>query len=106
MPTVAEVFEAMPERFDKEAAAGMNAVYQYDITGDDGGQWYTAIADGELTVGTGTHDNPNITLTISAPDYLDMIDGKLNGQMAFMTGKLKIKGDMALGMKLGSLFKT
>ena len=38
-------------------------------------------------------------------DYLDMINGKLNGQMAFMTGKLKIAGDMGLALKLQNLFK-
>lgn len=106
MATVAEIFEAMPSKFKKDAASGMNAVYQYDITGDGGGKWYTAIADGELTVGEGEHDSPNITITISAGDYADLVEGKLNGQMAFMTGKLKVKGDMSLAMKLGSLFET
>lgn len=105
MPTVPEIFEAMPSKFKKDAAAGMNAVYQYDITGDGGGKWYTVINDGEIDVKEGEHENPNITLVIDAADYVDLVDGKLNGQMAFMTGKLKIKGDMSLGMKLGSLFE-
>jgi putative sterol carrier protein len=105
MPTVEEVFAAMPASFQKDAAAGMNAVYQFDITGDGGGKWYAAIADGELEVVKGEHESPNITLTMADEDYLAMIAGTLAGQAAFMTGKLKIKGDMSLAMKLDSLFK-
>ena len=47
---------------------------------------------------------PNLTLTMSSQDWLDMVAGKLSGQMAFMSGKLKLKGDMGLAMKLGSMF--
>ena len=53
----------------------------------------------------GTHASPNMTLTMTAKDYVDMIMGKLNGQMAFMSGKLKIAGDMGLAMKMQTLFK-
>ena len=105
MPTVEEVFAGMPASFQKDAAAGMNAVYQYDITGDGGGKWYATIKEGELEVVKGEHENPNITLTMADEDYLAMIAGNLDGQAAFMTGKLKIKGDMSLAMKLGSIFK-
>lgn len=104
MPTVNEIFEAMPAHFKKDAAAGMSAVYQYDVTGDGGGKWYTEIKEGDLTVTEGEHDSPNITITIGAQDYIDMIEGKLNEQVAFVTGKVKIKGDMSLAMKLKSLF--
>jgi len=104
MATVKEIFELMPTRFNKDAAAGMNAVYQFDITGEGGGQWHADIVDGEITVSEGTHDSPNITLTMADQDYIDMVEGRLNGQMAFMSGKLKIKGDMSLAMKIGQLF--
>ncbi len=102
--TVQESFDAMTTNFNSEKAAGMNCTYQWDVTGDGGGQWNAVIADGALTVSSGTADNPNITITISAGDWLDMLNGKLDGQMAFMSGKLKIKGDMSLAMKLKTLF--
>ena len=102
--TVKEAFDAMPSSFKAEAAAGMNVVYQYCIEGDGGGDWNCVIADGALTVNEGTHDSPNVTLTMAAPDFIDLINGKLNGQMAFMAGKLKISGEMSLAMKLGALF--
>src|ERR1700749_819800 len=68
-------------------------------------QFHCAIADETIDVRSGTCEKPNITLTMKESDYLDMINGKLNGQMAFMTGKLKIAGDMGLALKLQSLFK-
>ncbi len=105
MPTVEEVFAGMPAKFQKDAAADMNAVYQYDITGDGGGKWYAAIKEGELEVIKGEHENTNITLTMADEDYPAMIAGTLDGQAAFMAGKLKVKGDMSLAMKLASIFK-
>jgi putative sterol carrier protein len=102
--SIKEVFAAMPTRFNAGAAKGLNAVYQFDLTGDNGGKYNLAINDGQLTVGEGTHASPNITITMAASDYLDMVNGKLNPQMAFMSGKLKIAGDMGLAMKMQQLF--
>lgn len=99
-----QVFDEMPKRLNKDAASGMNAVYQFDMTGEGGGKWYASIANDQCEVKEGTHPSPNITITSSAQDYLDIVNGKLNPQMAFMTGKLRIAGDMGLALKLQSLF--
>jgi putative sterol carrier protein len=104
MPTVKETFEAMPARFRADRAAGTTAVIQYDISGDGGGTWHAAIKDGACTVGAGPGANPNLTLQMASQDWLDMLSGKQSGQMLFMSGKLKVKGDMGLAMKLGSMF--
>jgi putative sterol carrier protein len=69
-------------------------------------QYHCTIANETIDVQLGTHEKPNITISMKESDYLDMINGKLNGQMAFMTGKLKIAGDMGLALKLQSLFKS
>ena len=104
MPTVRESFEAMPSRFRADKAAGTNATIQYDISGDGGGTWNAVIKDGACTVTQGAAASPNLTLMISAQDWVDMLSGKQSGQMLFMSGKLKVKGDMGLAMKLGSMF--
>jgi putative sterol carrier protein len=101
---VPDVFKGMPDRFNAGAAKGMKAVYQFDLTGDGGGKYNLAIDDGKLAVADGAHASPNITITMAAADYLDMVNGKLNPQMAFMSGKLKIAGDMGLAMKMAQLF--
>jgi putative sterol carrier protein len=104
MPTVKESFDAMPSRFRSDKAAGANAVIQYDVSGEGGGTWNAVIKDGTCTVTPGAAPTPNLTLQISAQDWLDMLSGKQSGQMLFMSGKLKVKGDMGLAMKLGSMF--
>lgn len=104
MPTVSETFQAMPGRFRGDKATGTNAVIQYDVSGEGGGTWNAVIKDGTCTVSQGPATNPNLTLQISAQDWLDMLSGKQSGQMLFMSGKLKVKGDMGLAMKLGSMF--
>lgn len=106
MPTVNETFDAMTSKFRPDKAQGVNAVIQYDIAGDQGGTWHAVIKDGACMVQSGAAPSPTLTLNMSAPDWLDMIAGKLSGQMAFMSGKLKLKGDMGLAMKLGSLFQV
>ena len=105
MPTVHETFEAMPGRFRAEKASGTNATIQYDISGDGGGTWNAVIKDGQCAVAAGPATTPNLTLQIAAQDWLDMLSGKQSGQMLFMSGKLKVKGDMGLAMKLGSMFQ-
>lgn len=103
-PTCKQVFDEMPKRFNKEAAKGLNAIFQFDLSGDDGGKWHVLIDNDRCDVKEGPHASPNITISMSAKDYLDMVAGKLNGQMAFMTGKLRIAGDMGLALRLQSLF--
>jgi putative sterol carrier protein len=104
MATVKETFEAMPGRFRADKAAGTSATIQYDITGEGGGTWNAVIKDGTCTVNDGPAPSPNLTLQVAAQDWLDMVSGKQAGQMLFMSGKLKVKGDMGLAMKLGSMF--
>ena len=99
-----EVFDNMASRLNKDAAKGLNAVYQFDLSGDGGGKWAVLINDEQCQVQSGAHASPNITISMAANDYLDLVNGKLNDQMAFMTGKLKVAGDMGLALKLRSLF--
>jgi putative sterol carrier protein len=102
---VKAIFSAMPTNFNADAAKGMNSVIQFNLSGDGGGNYHVVIKDGACSVTEGSHASPNMTMTMAAQDYVDMISGKLNGQMAFMSGKLKIAGDMGLAMKMQSLFK-
>lgn len=106
MPTVTEIFDQMSGRFRPEKAAGTNAVVQYDISGEGGGTWHAIIKDGTCTVQPGAGTNPSLTLQVGAQDWIDMTTGKQNPQMLFMSGKLKLKGDMGLAMKLGSMFQA
>jgi len=104
--SVKQSFDMMPSRFNKEAAKGLTAVYQFDLSGDGGGKWNVTIKDQTIDVKEGASPSPNITISMTAQDYLDMLSGKLNGQVAFMSGKLRIAGDMGLALRMQTLFPT
>jgi putative sterol carrier protein len=97
--------EQLPPRLKEKGddVTKINAIYQFNITGNDGGNWWVDATKSGGEVGNGDKAEAKCTITMSDSDFVDMITGKLNGQMAFMTGKLKIKGDMSLAMKLGSV---
>ncbi len=97
------LYKVLPQNFDPEKAAGLSAVVQFKISGANGGEWVLTIKDQKLEVTAGTVDTPNMTLVMKDRDYVNLVNGKLSGQKAFMTGKLKFEGDMNLGMKLQKL---
>ena len=101
-----EIFEVkIPERLQKRAEkiATINTIYQFDITGDNGGQWVVDLTQAGGVVSAGTNPAAKCTVTMDSAKFSDLIEGKLNPQMAFITGKLKVKGDMGLALKLGSI---
>ncbi len=103
--TVAKVFDQMPTAFQADAAKGVDVIFQYDIKGDGGGSWIVIIAQATCTVTEGSHDAPTTTIKMGAPDFLDLITGKLNAMKAFTTGKLKIGGDVMKSQLIEKLFK-
>jgi putative sterol carrier protein len=104
--TIQEVFDLMPSRFLPEQAGDMNAVIQFNLSGEGGGQWLVTIANREAQAAQGTAANPTMTFSATAADYLAIINGQLNAMNAFMQGKVKVKGDMALAMKMQKLFRA
>jgi putative sterol carrier protein len=105
--TTKEIFNEMQKRMDANASklVGIKAVYQFDINGVDSGVYSVAIADGKAVVSESTHPSPDITITMASDDFADMVEGKLDGIMAFTMGKLRLEGDMMLAMKLQGLLK-
>ncbi len=104
-PSVAEIFEKMPEAFNPEAAKGVKVVFQYSISGPGGGDWAVIVSDGTCTVTPGKDEKPTCTLKISDNDFIDMISGELDPMGAFSSGKLKIGGDVMKSQLIGKLFK-
>lgn len=102
--TITELFEAMPGRFNAAVAAGLNKTIQWNITGDEPGVWAFQIVDGAGHLIPGGVEMPDVTFTIKSKDWLAIAEGRLDSMKAFMTGKLKVKGDMALAMKMPQFF--
>lgn len=93
-------FDTLGKRFSAEGAKGMVATFQFNLSGDGGMNFYVNIDDGKMDAAIGTHASPTVTINMTASDYIKMVNGKLNGQMAFMTGKLKISGNIPIAMKM------
>lgn len=91
---------------DPSLGCDINATYLFNITGDTGGIWSIALNSHSQEVKTGSIENPQCTITISDIDLVNLVQGTLNPQMAFMTGKLKVKGDFGLALKLGKILKV
>ena len=87
-----------------DVAEKINVAYQFKLTGDDGGDWAVDLREPPGAVTAGVVDGSDITITMEASHFVDLVEGRLNGQMAFMTGKLKIDGNPALALKLQQLF--
>jgi putative sterol carrier protein len=104
MPSAAKLFEEMPKAFDAEKAGDFDATIQFDLTGEGGGSWNVAIADGQCVVNEGTVEGPKATIHMDASDYVAMIMGELNAMQAFMNQKIRIEGDLNTVMKFQTLF--
>ncbi len=93
--TLDQVFTGMCQVFNPGKAAGQQATVQYDVNVPDGTLPYTMrIADGQCHYERGSAESPRVTLRIGLVDFLRLITGKANGVQLFMTGKLKVSGDM------------
>ncbi|MBW1867227.1 MAG: SDR family NAD(P)-dependent oxidoreductase, partial [Deltaproteobacteria bacterium] len=101
---VAGIFDKMAGTFDADAAAGVDVVFQYNIAGDDGGDWYCVIKDNACTIEAGRHDKPACTLKMEDSNFIAMMSGKLPAMQAYTSGKLKIEGDIMKSQLLEKLF--
>jgi len=104
IPTVQAYFDTLDQRFAADQAKGLKAVFQFELAGEGGGTYHIVVDDGKMTWAKEAHAAPGITIKMAADDYVKMINGKLNGQMAFMTGKMKVSGQIPLAMKMQTLF--
>lgn len=103
--SVRAIFDNIPTRLDRAAAAGVDALVRINLTGNAGGTYFIEIRDQNATVSNRAMGQPQLTLTLTAADYVALIQGQLNPRLAFMNGKLKIQGDNGLAMKLLNLFR-
>jgi putative sterol carrier protein len=104
--TVADIMEKMPGALIPEKAAGVDSVIHFKFTGAEPGEWNAVIKDGKAEVSRGIpHFKPNMTLSADSTDFVKLFTGELDPMQAFMQGKIKLQGDLNLGMKLMQMFK-
>ena len=97
-----DFFDSLEAQADPAKIAGVSNSYLFDIEGD--GQWLVDVRDGKVTVTEGGGDDADATISTSSETFAKIVAGEQNPTTAYMTGKLKIKGDMGAAMKLQKLF--
>jgi hypothetical protein len=104
---LSKIFEGMAGRFQPERAGGQSAVIGWDVTAPDGTRsWQLKVVDGTCTAEMGGTEAARVTLGLALPDFLRMMAGKLDGMQAFMTGKLKLSGDMMFAQSVQAWFAS
>ncbi len=99
-----EVLEKMPDALVPEKAAGVDAVIQLNLSGEGSGDWYMTIANGQMVVDEGLAASPDVNLAMEASDFVDITKGDGNPMTLFMTGKIKVQGNISIAMKFQDLF--
>ena len=100
-----ETIRSLEQKFVPERAKGAKpATIGISLGGDGGGDWHLTIADDTAKVCAGVAEKPEATIKASAPDFLAMLSGELDGTRAFMTGKVRASGDMRLLMQFADWF--
>ena len=98
------ILARLPTALDPEAAAGVEGVVQFNLTGEGGGAYFLALRGGTCTVAEGRHPAPSVVLTLSAADCAAVITGAVKARALFDAGRLKVAGNLFLALTLRDLF--
>src|SRR6059058_4059124 len=98
------VFDDMRKSFQPNKAKGVHARYQWDLSGPQGGEWWIDVNDGTYKMGKGKIANPSVTFVATDKDWVAVSNHQLGGTWAYLSGRLKIRGDQGLARKLGEIF--
>jgi putative sterol carrier protein len=94
----------MPLAFNPTAAGDLLAVIQFDIGGEEPGQYYLRIAEGKCSAFEGKHPSPTLTIHTPSGVWLAISKRELDGTQALMQGKFTIEGDLSLMTRFNQLF--
>ena len=100
-----DTIAGMPTTFNTEAAGDLTADIQFDVTGEEPGNYYLHIEGGQCTFHEGESPAPTMTIHTPSDVWLAISRGELDGQTAFMQEKYRVEGDFSLLMKMSQLFK-
>jgi len=102
MSDLQSIFSEMEQRFNAQAATGVESVFQYEI--DESEHWFVAVEGGQCSVGQGQHDEPTVTLAMDVATLQDVLSGETDGMQAFMAGRIRADGNIMEATRLATLF--
>ncbi|XP_071799762.1 hydroxysteroid dehydrogenase-like protein 2 [Asterias amurensis] len=104
---IEKVFENIRGLLDESFVNSTKAVYQFELKGAEAGEWYVDLKNGSGSAGSGAAPggSPDVIMKLDSADFLKMFQGELKPTAAFMSGKLKMDGDLMKAMKLETLMK-
>jgi len=102
--SVKPIFAAMPHSLNREAAKTANTVYQFNLDGEGGGQFAVTIRHGECIVEEGISATPDVIISATAVDYMNIVTGAYPFGLAYINGRLKIEGDLRLVVRMNAYF--
>lgn len=94
-------FARLKDRFNPEAAAGLDIVFQFSV---DDSQYHLVVNNGDCELISGEHEDPHITLIMDSETFNAVTTGEVNGMQAYMSGRLRAEGNLMLATRLGDLF--
>lgn len=97
-------FGTLETRFDPTAAQDLEAVFQWILTDHRELDHFAEVKLGKIQKVAGVHGAPTVTIEMSEGDYLQMINGELNGALAFSTGRGRLSGPVRLAMRMQRIF--
>lgn len=99
-----EYFDTLPARFEPAGSRGVDAVFQWKLSGDESIDRYVVVRDGKMDLHTGEHQSPTVTIAMDAGDYVRMVNREIDGAWAFTSGRAKLSGSIPLAMRMRQIF--
>jgi putative sterol carrier protein len=102
--TPAEIFSTLPNQIDCSKTTGIDANFQFELEGQNGGVWVAKVSAAGCSVSAGPVDKPNVTIKMTDKDFVALATGELQAMTAFISGKIRVYGDYNLATRLQALF--
>lgn len=104
--TMRDMITGMAMVFNPDEAGDLQAVIQFDVSGDEPGQYYLRIAEGTCAAFEGVHPEPTLAIHTPSEVWLRISQGKLDGTTAMMEGLYSVEGNLGLLIRFDKLFST
>ncbi len=102
--SINDAFRIMPYGLNKKLAKGVDAVVQFELSGEEAQESYLVIRNQKCTFNSGKHPNPTLTVKADSKLWLDITNGDVNGVNAFINEKYEMVGNASIMLNFDKLF--